>query len=177
MSKNTGSSMFRKVDVDEFDENKFQDDQVEGQDSSGPDESEIQRLLNKYPLFCMHKKLGLVIFSNALSRPICFNTKQSIEALQAVLKNPPLNTKNQAVKDKTFSLVVRVLSSFKTSDIDSGINALDDDSKDVLMKYIYRGFAEPSENTCGILLSWHEKVVAVGELGIIIRCLTDRKSV
>ncbi|XP_033122050.1 actin-related protein 2/3 complex subunit 5-A-like [Anneissia japonica] len=150
MSKNTGSSMFRKVDVDEYDENKFQDEQIDGQESSGPDESEIQNFLL---------------------------SKQNVEALQAVLKNPPVNSKNQAVKDKTFNLVLRVLTAFKSSDIDKAINALDQDSQDVLMKYIYRGFACPTENSCGILLAWHEKAVAVGELGSIVRVLTDRKSV
>jgi len=36
------------------------------------------------------------------------------------------------------------------------------------MKYIYRGFAEPTENSCGILLVWHEKVRALSQITIIV---------
>ena len=51
-----------------------------------------------------------------------------------------------------------MLSAFKTSDIEKGVNALDSQSLDTLMKYIYRGFEFPSEGSSATLLSWHEKV-------------------
>lgn len=78
------------------------------------------------------------------------------------------------------------------------MKSLSSDQVDVLMKYVYRGFANPTENSCGILLVWHEKVrggdgmaqviwlsgcslslqaVAAGGLGSIVRTITDRKTV
>ena len=49
MSKNTGRTQFRNVDVDQFDENNFQDDQTD-EEVKGPDEAEVQNFLSKYPL-------------------------------------------------------------------------------------------------------------------------------
>jgi len=61
-------------------------------------------------------------------------------------------------QDKCFQLVMRVLTSFRTSDMDSAIKTLDQQKIDTLMKYIYRGFETPSEKTCSLLLAWHERV-------------------
>lgn len=48
MSKSSQSTNFRKVNVDELDEERFQDDTGESAVSTGPSESEIQNLLNGY---------------------------------------------------------------------------------------------------------------------------------
>lgn len=45
------------------------------------------------------------------------------------------------------------------------------------MKYIYRGFEQPSDGSSGHLLTWHEKVFAKGGVGSIVRVLTDKKRV
>lgn len=54
--------------------------------------------------------------------------------------------------------MVRVLSSFKSSDIEKAVASLDRSGVDLLMKYIYRGFERPSDNSSAVLLQWHEKV-------------------
>ena len=62
-----------------------------------------------------------------------------------------------------------VLTRFRSSEVDKAVKSLNSDEVDVLMKYIYRGFAYPTENSCGILLVWHEKVHSVPK-GTHIQC-------
>lgn len=64
-------------------------------------------------------------------------------------------------------LVTRVLASFKTNDIDSCIKSLDSVTLDLLMKYIYKGFENPSEGSSGALLAWHEKVTKLQASNIL----------
>jgi len=149
MSKNTQSNKFRKVEIDDFDPEKFKDDTVEG-DEQGPNEAEVNAFLTQ---------------------------GKNTDALVAVLKNPPVGAKNQTVKDKAVQLAIRVLTTFKTSEIDNAVKSLDSKLIDTLMKYIYRGFEFPSEGSSASLLSWHEKAYAIGGAGSIVRVLTDRKRV
>jgi hypothetical protein len=61
--------------------------------------------------------------------------------------------------------VLKVLSAFKSSDIEKAVQSLDKNGVDLLMKYIYKGFEKPSENSSATLLLWHEKVrlLLIGE--------------
>lgn len=76
MARNTLSSRFRRVDIDEFDENKFVDEHEEAAAASGepgPDPCEVDGLLRQGDM---------------------------LRAFHAALRNSPINTKNQAVKVK-----------------------------------------------------------------------------
>ncbi|KAE8744282.1 hypothetical protein FOCC_FOCC009097 [Frankliniella occidentalis] len=160
MSINTSSSAFRKIDVDQYNEDNFGDeDQGELQSPPvGPDESEVTSLLNQYPL----REQNLII-------------RKTIDALKTVLRNAPLASKNPQVKDNAFNLTMKVLLYIKGSQVEEAVSALDRDLVDVLMKYIYRGFETPSEGSSGHLLLWHERAYSVGGIGSIVRVLTDSK--
>ncbi len=80
-------------------------------------------------------------------------------------------------QDAAFQLVLRVLMSVKQNQVDSVVKKLDNDQKDLLMKYIYRGFETPTDNSSAHLLFWHEKVFDDADVGSIVRVLTDRKRV
>ncbi|XP_075213458.1 actin-related protein 2/3 complex, subunit 5 [Lycorma delicatula] len=150
MAKNTSSSAFRKIDVDQYNEDNFrEEEQIELQSPPvGPDESEVSMLLNQ---------------------------GKNVDALKTVLRSAPLESKNQQVKDSALNLTMKVLLSIKSSQIEEAVLSLEPDLIDVLMKYIYRGFEMPSEKSSGHLLMWHEKAYAVGGVGSIVRVLTDSK--
>ncbi|KAM6261933.1 actin-related protein 2/3 complex subunit 5 [Porphyrio hochstetteri] len=167
MAKHTVSSArFRRVDVDEYDENKFVDEEEGGDGQAGPDEGEVDSCLRQYPSAARTGKC-----------PVRSGRGNMMAALQAALKNPPINTKNQAVKDRAESIVLKVLISFKANDIEKAVQSLDKNGVDLLMKYIYKGFESPSDNSSAVLLQWHEKALAAGGVGSIVRVLTARKTV
>ncbi|NWJ03207.1 ARP5L protein, partial [Crypturellus undulatus] len=82
-----------------------------------------------------------------------------------------------SLQEEAQGITLKVLASFKSSEIDQAMSSLDRDDIDLLMKYIYKGFEEPLENSSAILLQWHEKALAVGGLGSIVRVLTARETV
>lgn len=57
--------------------------------------------------------------------------------------------------------MLQVLTAFKANEVEKGVKGLDKTDLDVLMKYLYRGFGEPTENSSAILLNWHDKVCFV----------------
>jgi len=150
MAKPSRNTAFRKVDVDAYSEDNYVEESVDEAGVTGPSDAEVQGMLSK---------------------------NRATDALQYVLANSPLNTKNQAVKDRALQAVLKVLLSFKAAEIEAAVKSLDQNKLDVLMKYIYRGFEIPSEGSSAQLLIWHEKVLAVAGLGSIVRTLTDRKRV
>ncbi|KAL1490471.1 hypothetical protein ABEB36_013159 [Hypothenemus hampei] len=150
MAKNTLSSAFRKIDVDQYCEDNYKEDEVDQVGPQGPDENEVKILIQKGKL---------------------------IDALKLVLVNAPLGTKNQQIKDNALNLTLKVLFSIKTSQIEEALSSLDSDLLDVLMKYVYKGFENPSEGSSGHLLVWHEKIYNVGGVGCIIRVLSDTRRV
>ncbi|KAL6463632.1 hypothetical protein MHYP_G00280230 [Metynnis hypsauchen] len=162
MAKNTLPSRFRKVDVDEFDENKFVEEHDEAAEQHGPDTGEVDNLIRQYPMAAVD---GALLTGDMMS------------AFHVALRNPPINSKNPAIKEKAQAVVLRVLTSFKSSDIEPAVKSLDSNGVDLLMKYVYKGFERPSENSSAILLQWHEKAFAVGGLGSIVRVMTSRKTI
>ncbi|KAJ1172113.1 hypothetical protein NDU88_003964 [Pleurodeles waltl] len=136
--------------------------------------------------FGPHSLPDLVLVGSATAFPrvtywfrkcLRIHTGNMMGALQAALKNPPINTKNQSAKDRAEGVVLKVLISFKANDIEKAVQSLDKNGVDLLMKYIYKGFESPSDNSSAVLLQWHEKALAAGGVGSIVRVLTARKTV
>ncbi|KAA0190165.1 hypothetical protein HAZT_HAZT001437 [Hyalella azteca] len=154
MSKNTSSSEFRQLDVDQYNEDNFREEDGEVTLPAGIDEDTVINLLNK---------------------------GEEQEALRLLLANAPSASKgcNEQAKDLALSLVMKVLlnKSINKTKMDEIIGQLDQSLLDVLMKYIYRGFENPSEGSSALLLQWHEKVFNVAGIGCIVRVLSDRKRV
>ena len=59
MAKNTSSSAFRRVDVDQYIEGKYEEDALTDDGVNGPNDMEIQTMLAQYPL--IHDLLFLPI--------------------------------------------------------------------------------------------------------------------
>ena len=67
MSKNTRSAEFRKVDVDDFDEEQYRDDPEEGESDDSTvqqREQEIKKLMQSYPLF---ERYGVCLYDRITS--------------------------------------------------------------------------------------------------------------
>ncbi|KAK0425171.1 hypothetical protein QR680_009069 [Steinernema hermaphroditum] len=151
MAKNMESTSYRKIDVDAYDPDKFEDTEDVETPGIGPDERQVTQLLS---------------------------SNQNIEALHAALLNPPLKSKNQAVKDRATALVTRVLTSFKTNEIEGAVQKLDDDEADLLMKYVYKAMDILADGAnCQYLLVWHAQIIQRSGLGAVMRVLSDRRRV
>jgi len=49
MSKNTRNTAFRKVDVDQYEEEKYEEELATDDGVTGPNDAEVQAMLSKYP--------------------------------------------------------------------------------------------------------------------------------
>ncbi|KAG8512845.1 Actin-related protein 2/3 complex subunit 5-like protein, partial [Galemys pyrenaicus] len=160
MARNTLSSRFRRVDIDEFDENKFVDEQEEAAAAAtepGPDPSEVDGLLRQYPSPKGH--------ASGLSRSLAELSRQHQESgcegkgrLEAAV----------LVAERAQGVVLKVLTNFKSSEIEQAVQSLDRNGIDLLMKYIYKGFEKPTENSSAVLLQWHEKKRLRGPTALVV---------
>lgn len=101
-----------------------------------------------------------------------------IDALKALVRVQPLagSKVNQSSKERAVQLAMRVLLAFKNaSQVEDACKALNAAEQDLLMKYVYKAFESPSENTAATLLIWHEKLFSQAGYGCIVRVLSDRR--
>ncbi|KAJ1742857.1 arp2/3 complex subunit [Coemansia sp. RSA 1086] len=101
----------------------------------------------------------------------------SIEALERALTEPPYGRGMEAAQAANAQLVSEILMATRTQDIGNVVDSMSEDDRDTLLKYIYHGLARPAEFNCGVLLSWHERVIESGGLGSIVRVMSDRRTV
>ncbi|VDM58115.1 unnamed protein product [Angiostrongylus costaricensis] len=133
MAKNMENTSYRKIDVDAYDPENYNENEDVGDTSGlGPDERTVTSLLQ---------------------------TNRLEEALHAALLNPPLKCKSQPVKDKCTMLIAKVLGTFKWNEIEPVVKKISIDEADILMKFIYKAMEITPENAlCQTLLAWHSLV-------------------
>uniref|UniRef100_A0A0N4ZV58 Actin-related protein 2/3 complex subunit 5 n=1 Tax=Parastrongyloides trichosuri TaxID=131310 RepID=A0A0N4ZV58_PARTI len=150
MAKNTSNTSYRKLDVDAFDPEKYDenDEFLENGSAMGPDEKLVQQLLS---------------------------SGKNTEALKAALSNAPLNVKDMSITERAVKTVVKALTNHRNAEIGDSITELSDDEIDILMKYIYKGMEiMPDGSVCNSLLSWHSHAFNRCGYGGIMRVLSDR---
>lgn len=94
-----------------------------------------------------------------------------VGALRASLENPPLGSSSAQLKAKNLALVISVLNSIKPADF-----AVEQFDVDTICKYVYKGMEFPETYNTSTLLAWHEKLVQVGGIGLLVRVLTDERT-
>eukprot|EP00727_Mastigamoeba_balamuthi_P009203 m51a1_g4905 hypothetical protein (144) ;mRNA; f:164215-164948 len=102
------------------------------------------------------------------------NSGKVMTALPAIVENPPVQCKNQALKDRNSEAVLKLLVAIREQQIGQVVQGMTPEQLDGLMKYIYRHLGNPE--VCGHMLKWHEAAFQKGGLGSIVRVLGERRS-
>ena len=120
-----------------------------------------------------------------------------VEALKLVLNEMPVRDKKVISKEEEKSLpkdeqekrlkeardvaaqnVLNTVIAVEKTKLQAAIKGLDDDERDTLMKYVYRGFAEESrEKDYQYLLTIHDAICKESNLGPVIRAIHTRLQV
>lgn len=141
-----GSSAYRKIDVDAFDENRYVDD------DSGVNED-------------------AAVAQRAKTVSQLVSKGDTVGAIAAALENPPVGSKEvsalsqgragvnapKTAKDRNVATVISALTSVKNADIASVVKGLDQNQRHTLFQYIYAGMLDESAPHA-VLLAWHERV-------------------
>uniref|UniRef100_A0A8C6G4U0 Actin-related protein 2/3 complex subunit 5 n=1 Tax=Mus spicilegus TaxID=10103 RepID=A0A8C6G4U0_MUSSI len=91
-------------------------------------------------------------------------------ALQAALTAPPPPPLPPHTLTLTQTASWRCLSLLKLMILKKSLDK-NSNSVDFLMKYIYKGFESPSDNSSAVLLQWHEKALAAARVGSIRKAI------
>ncbi|KAG6887861.1 hypothetical protein C0995_012112 [Termitomyces sp. Mi166 len=132
---------FRKIDVDQYDE-----DVLHGSEINDIDPREPSQVLEE-------AKQRQAAVRTSLAR------NDVVGALSTILENPPYGPNVDQAKDITLQTLLTILNTTKSTDIPAVIKSLSQDGQDTLMKYLYKGMAMPGwgDISGSVLLGWHEK--------------------
>ncbi|RLN45365.1 hypothetical protein BBJ29_008382 [Phytophthora kernoviae] len=97
------------------------------------------------------------------------------EAVRAALEDPPLQAKNDALKNENAQVVMSALLACNKGEMQRTVDSLNSTLEDSLMKYLARFLGMPSQSAS--LLEWHQKLAAKAGSGCIMRAFTERKLV
>ncbi|PPQ64123.1 hypothetical protein CVT24_008734 [Panaeolus cyanescens] len=152
---------FRKIDVDQYDEDVLHESELYDADPRSPAEV----------LDDVRQRQGAVrslLAKNDISG-----------ALSVILENAPYGPNVDDAKNLNLQTLLTVLNTTKSTDITNIIKTLSPDAQDTLMKYLYKGMGLPGwgDISGSVLLGWHEKLTEVAGVGCIVRTMTDRRTV
>ncbi|RXW22552.1 hypothetical protein EST38_g3321 [Candolleomyces aberdarensis] len=152
---------FRKIDIDQFDEDVLHESELYEADPRDPSE----------------------VLEEAKQRQAAVRTSLARSdiagALSIVLENAPYGLNVEEAKNLTLQTLLSILNSTKSTEITGVIKSLSPDAQDTLMKYLYKGMGLPGwgDISGSVLLGWHEKLTEVAGVGCIVRTMTDRRIV
>ncbi|KAJ2956757.1 hypothetical protein NQZ79_g7418 [Umbelopsis isabellina] len=152
---------FRRIDIDQYDEDIYTEDEILADAESGRSPQEIESLVDA----------RATDVRNLLTRG------NINDALTKSLEDPPYGRHLENAKAKNIKTVIDVLNQFRSTDIPTAIKGLNVVQQDVLMKYLYAALSKPEQFNSGMLLSWHEKLTEVAGTGSIVRVMTDKRTV
>ncbi|KAF8153957.1 actin-related protein ARPC5 [Crassisporium funariophilum] len=152
---------FRKIDIDQYDEDVLQESELYEADPRGPAE-----VLEE------SKQRQAAVRSSLAKNDIA-------GALTIILDNAPYGPNVDDAKVITLQTLLTILNTTKSTEITGVIKSLSMDTQDTLMKYLYKGMAMPGwgDISGSVLLGWHEKLTEVAGVGCIVRTMTDRRTV
>ncbi|CAO3695443.1 unnamed protein product [Umbelopsis ramanniana] len=152
---------FRRIDIDQYDEDIYTEEEILADAESGRSVDEINSIVDA----------RATDVRNLLTRG------NNGEALTKSLEDPPYGRNLENAKAKNIKTVVDVLNQFRANDIPTAIKELNLDQQDVLMKYLYAALSKPEQFNSGMILNWHEKLTEVAGPGSIVRVMTDKRTV
>ncbi|KAN0080266.1 Actin-related protein 2/3 complex subunit 5 [Tylopilus felleus] len=157
---------FRKIDVDQYDEDVLQETELYDPDPRDPaqvlsdtkqKQLAVRSALNKCVVF---SPSWVGKGSDVRMRVWCHRRSDITGALNVVLDTPPYGPNVEDAKNLALQIVVSVLNSTKSTDVSTVLRSLSQDEHDTLMKYIYKGMGMPGwgDVSGSVLLGWHEKI-------------------
>lgn len=158
------SDSFRRLDVDQYDEDALRPEELVAVDPKSPDAA-MAAAQQKQP----------TVRARVASGDIA-------GALQVVLEDVPYGAPNDAARRTTLALLLEILNATRVADIPGALRPLDVLQRDTLMKYLYKGLQLGATESgaahgvnCAVLLSWHEKLTQAAGTGCIVRVMSDRR--
>ncbi|CEI87111.1 Putative Actin-related protein 2/3 complex subunit 5 [Rhizopus microsporus] len=152
---------WRKIDIDQYDEDAYTQDEILAEFETGLSPEEVNNAT----------QTRNTDVRNFISRGDLNN------ALTRALENPPYGRHLEAAKTESTKMIAEVLNMFRAGDISDIVKSLNHEQQDVLMKYIYAGLSKPELYNSSVLLTWHEKLTEVAGNGCIVRVMTDKRTV
>ncbi|ORY76512.1 actin-related protein 2/3 complex subunit 5 [Leucosporidium creatinivorum] len=152
-------SSFRRLDVDQYDE-----DRVLPSDLYIPD--------SRPPATVLSDTQGKATAVRGL-----LQRGDVRGALGEVLVDAPYGEGVDDAKAIALQSILSILNSTKSTDIPAIVSDLNPQEQVTLMKYLYKAMENLGETSGNVVLGWHEKLVESAGTGCIVRVMTDRKRV
>ena len=120
-------------------------------------------------------ELAKTVDTRTASSPACFARKSVVGACADPENNrrhPRARARARRARPQVFASIARI----DDKQIDATVDKMEQEPADILLKYVYRGLEEPTDNNAS-LFKWQAKILDKFGIGSVVRVLTDRKTV